>query len=118
MSVHIGKIIEQKFQESGIKLPAFADKINTGERNVYSIFKRKDINASMLKEISAVLEYNFFQLYENELALKEPIEIYKVKERPYNSTIPLSLPFKDIDQLPKFLKEVNETAARYGFTIG
>lgn len=63
MNIHIGEVIERKFQESGIKMQAFAEKINTVERNVYDIFKRKDIKADLLRLISEALGYNFFELY-------------------------------------------------------
>lgn len=75
MALHIGKEIEKKFDERGIKPGEFAKRINTGSRNIYTIFKRKDINSGLLKKISDVLEFDFFSLYRDELPaamLNEP----------------------------------------------
>jgi hypothetical protein len=74
MALHIGKEIERKFDESGIKPGEFAKRINTGPRNIYTIFKRKDINSGLLKKISDVLEFDFFSLYRDEMPglLSEP----------------------------------------------
>lgn len=66
MEVHIGKEIEKKYNESGLKLSEFAKKINTGTRNIYSIFKRSDINSALLKKIGEALRYDFFQFYQKE----------------------------------------------------
>ena len=62
MDIHIGKEIEKKYQESGLKLSEFAKRLNTGTRNVYSIFGRKDISSKQLKKISEILHYNFFDV--------------------------------------------------------
>lgn len=63
MEVHIGREIEKRFHESGMKLMEFARRLNTGKRNVYSIFERKEISVSQLKKIGNILQYDFFQLY-------------------------------------------------------
>ena len=67
MDIHIGKEIERKYQESGLKLSEFAKRLNTGPRNVYSIFGRKDISSKQLKKISEILHYNFFDAYQRGL---------------------------------------------------
>ena len=67
MDIHIGKEIEKKYQESGLKLSEFAKRLNTGPRNVYSIFGRKDISSKQLKKISEILHYNFFDAYQRGL---------------------------------------------------
>ena len=67
MDIHIGKEIEKKYQESGLKLSEFAKRLHTGPRNVYSIFGRKDISSKQLKKISEILHYNFFDAYQRGL---------------------------------------------------
>lgn len=68
MELHIGKEIERKFEESGLKPMEFAKRINTGPRNIYTIFKRKDMNSLQLKKISEALKFDFFSLYQEQLA--------------------------------------------------
>ncbi len=63
MELHIGKEIEKRFLESGIKPGEFARRINTGQRNIYAIFRRKDINTDLLFRIGKALNFNFFTLY-------------------------------------------------------
>jgi transcriptional regulator with XRE-family HTH domain len=74
MEVHIGREIERKFQESGLKISEFAKRLNTGTRNVYSIFERTDISSSQLKKISEVLNYNFFALYAESLPMSSVVQ--------------------------------------------
>lgn len=112
MDIHVGKIIEQKFQESGIKLSVFAERINTGERNVYSIFKRKDINAGMLKDISEVLDFNFFDLYVPKThALDIPAE------PSIRISLELSIPKKELAVLPRFLTQISEMGSKLGINV-
>lgn len=61
--VHIGKKIEEKFLESGIKANVFAEKIGTVPRNIYHIFKKSSIDTILLKKICAALKYDFFRYY-------------------------------------------------------
>jgi hypothetical protein len=120
MDVHIGQEIERKFQDSGLKLNVFADKINTGERNVYSIFKRRDISAEMLKTISNVLNYNFFELYEQGLedgVLREPAEKYSAEAAAISLALNVSVSRTKLDHVSDFLKEVGQVAEKHGLIL-
>ena len=83
--MHIGKEIEIRYKESGIKLAEFARRLNTSPRNVYAIFERPDIKTDLLQKIGEVLKFNFFVLYtepdrENQVA--EPgLEYLKISPR-------------------------------------
>lgn len=121
MKIHIGREIETKFQESGLKLPVFAEMINTGERNVYSIFKRADINLGMLNKISKALKFNFLSLYEQKMPELKHLEDeqgdYGIKKR---ITVSLSVNSEIenySEHFSEFLKSMNETAAKYGFKL-
>lgn len=118
MNVHIGKEIEKKFQESGLKITVFAERINTGERNVYSLFKRKDISAEMLAMISDVLSFNFFKLYEDQLpkpqSAEEGLAEYHTAKNAISISINLKISNENIDVIPEFLKEIRVAALRYG----
>ena len=120
MEMHIGKEIEQKFQESGLKLAVFADKINTGERNVYSIFKRRDISADMLRKISTVLNFNFFALYEDGLdasILNEDAGKYSMIEPSISVALNVSVAKSKIDHLSDFLRDVGASAHKHGLIL-
>jgi transcriptional regulator with XRE-family HTH domain len=67
MSIHIGKIIKQKVEESGINKSEFSRRINTTPQNVYGIFKRKSIDTDLLDKISHVLDIDFFAYYNHPL---------------------------------------------------
>jgi hypothetical protein len=84
MRLHIGKEIEIRYKESGIKLSEFARRLNTSPRNVYTIFERADIKTDLLQKISQVLNYNFFTLYNSEelVPLQEPLSFYVKKPKP------------------------------------
>jgi hypothetical protein len=82
MGLHIGREIEEKYKESGIKLSEFAKRLNTSPRNIYDIFERSDIKTDQLKKISEVLNYNFFLLYNPS---SSPNSITKEPEIPYTS---------------------------------
>jgi hypothetical protein len=120
MDVHIGQEIERKFQDSGLKLTVFADKINTGERNVYSIFKRRDISAEMLRKISNVLNYNFFELYEQGLEeglVQEPSIKYKVEASAISLALNVSVSKSKLDHISAFIREVGQVAQKHGLVI-
>jgi plasmid maintenance system antidote protein VapI len=120
MKMHIGKEIEQKFQESGLKLPVFADKINTGERNVYSIFKREDISADMLRKISEVLGYDFFSLYQQHSDLplvNEPMTTYQRSEQSVNMGLSLVVSKNEMKNFASFFEEMQTIAHKYGILI-
>lgn len=71
MSIHIGKIIKEVFETSGIKPGIFSTQINTGRRNLYSIFNRKEISTELLFKICIVLKHDFFSYYQKALNRKQ-----------------------------------------------
>lgn len=67
--IHVGRKIKEVLKESKMKSKDFALAINTSRTNIYDIFKRETVDSSLLKEISKVLKFNFFDLYENQLGM-------------------------------------------------
>lgn len=57
----LGEIIKKKVEESGLKVSAFAQKINVSRNNVYDIYDRETVDTGLLFNISKVLDYDFFQ---------------------------------------------------------
>lgn len=112
MEVHIGKEIAKRYQDSGLKLSEFAKRINTGPRNVYALFDRKDISTDRLRKISQVLNFNFFQLYEKTLPtqVKEPKVPYmaSVIEKKILVLVELDGEPVSLDKTMKKLTAINE----------
>ncbi|HVW97543.1 MAG TPA: hypothetical protein VHA56_16335 [Mucilaginibacter sp.] len=120
MALHIGKEIERKFQESGFKIGYFAEQINTGERNVYSIFSRKDISADMLARISKTLDFNFFRLYEQNLpslANDPQVQYEKVSSQITVGINITALPGIFYENFGSLMRELVTQGKKYGFTI-
>ena len=63
MALHIGKVIRQHLEEVGMTKSEFARRISTSPQNIYGIFKRKSIDSELLRDISRVLNFDFFQYY-------------------------------------------------------
>lgn len=59
--LHVGHLIKEVFNESGLSVTEFARLINCARPNVYSIFERYDISVEQLLDISDVLKHNFFE---------------------------------------------------------
>lgn len=65
--IHIGLEIKAELERQERSVSWFARKLCCERTNVYSIFKRKNIDTDMLTRISRILQRNFFELYDNEV---------------------------------------------------
>jgi hypothetical protein len=63
MALHIGKLIRQHLEEVGMTKSEFARRIGTSPQNVYGIFKRRSCDTELLRDVSKVLGFDFFQYY-------------------------------------------------------
>lgn len=59
MNKHAGERVKEVFDASGLSVSEFAQRLNCHRQNVYDIFKRYDIELSLLQRISKVLEHDF-----------------------------------------------------------
>jgi len=117
MSVHIGEKIKQRAKQLRIGPTELGKMVNTSKQNIYGIYKRKSVDAELLKKISKALDYDFFQHYVNENlpVLNEPSSYYQRKTLKDISS-ELELCKKEIDRLKKelaekeinYLKKINE----------
>lgn len=82
-NVHIGQEIKKVFDESGIKMQAFADKIFYSRQNVNGIFKRSSVDTDLLIKISNALNFDFFKFY-------------RVEETNFNTVSEPDLPYKTV----------------------
>jgi predicted transcriptional regulator len=46
--MHIGEKIKLVYEENGMKITDFAEKLNTVRDNIYKIFNREDISTALL----------------------------------------------------------------------
>ena len=59
MKIHAGETVKTYFEETGMTVSEFARRLNCHRQNVYDIFKRQNIDLSLLQRISRVLEHDF-----------------------------------------------------------
>ena len=59
MKVHAGETVKSYFVETGMSVSEFARRLSCHRQNVYDIFKRQNIDLSLLQRISRVLEHDF-----------------------------------------------------------
>jgi hypothetical protein len=71
MALHIGKLIRQHLEEVGMTKSEFARRISTSPQNIYGIFKRKSCDTELLRDISRVLNFDFFQYYSTSALVME-----------------------------------------------
>lgn len=85
---------KKKLKDRGMSNAEFARRINTHVRNFYDIFKRKSIDTELLKKISLVLEFDFFNYYklcDPGREAKEKTVVYHKKENSSSKTDKIKL---------------------------
>lgn len=65
--IDIGKRIRQKVIEEGHTSVWLAKELGCHRTNVYKIYEKRSIDTSVLLRISRILNYNFFDLYSDEV---------------------------------------------------
>ncbi len=69
----IGTLIRKELKSKGLTAAWLAEQIPCDRSNIYNIFKRNDINSSLLQRISVLLEHDFFADLSESLCLKEAV---------------------------------------------
>ena len=69
--MHIGKLIRQKLKEQGRSATWFSQQIYCSRSNIYRIFNNPNIDTDLLKRISKILEYDFFDAISKDINDKE-----------------------------------------------
>lgn len=70
----IGELIEKEVRKQQIPITEFAKMINCQRNNVYDIFRRSKIDIIQLKQISEVLNHNFFKELAEDVELIDDIK--------------------------------------------
>ena len=68
----IGQLIKTRLKERGLTVSHLARTLSCERSNLYRIFEKDSIDTRLLLNISRALDYDFFQLYSNELR-KQPM---------------------------------------------
>ena len=73
-SQKIGEIIKQRVEAMGMSKAELARRLHMSPANVHKIFKRSSVDANLLRELSNILDYDFFRHFEPEVTRrhKEP----------------------------------------------
>jgi hypothetical protein len=103
MGLHIGQLIKQQLELSGMKKTEFARRINKTSQNVYAIFERTSIDSGLLASISEILNYNFFEVLALEIDRKRgALPEYNENQEEYKSKNVLSIELNKCQQETKF----------------
>lgn len=91
--VHLGKIIHDRVNKSGLTITEFADMINLSRPAVYQMFNKHSIDSDLLFRISLILNENFvkYLFYEIE-------EIVNQKEKDQETDFEQSMRSKQISE--------------------
>lgn len=94
----IGSIIKKVMNERGMSVPEFADKIHRAKRTCYNIFDNNHIDVTLLRDISVVLDHDFFKDLSENYDLAKPIEQDESRRRAIGQ-------FWDV--VPRLMREMN-----------
>lgn len=59
--MHIGERIKEIMEQKHCSVVWVARQMDCERTNVYNIFARKDLSTSILRQLSIILEYDFFK---------------------------------------------------------
>lgn len=111
---HIGKIIQEKVNKSGMSVTEFAEKINLSRPAVYQMFNKQSVDCELLFRISMLLNENFFELLHHETekmlrqtsnAIKEPCNVHNIRNNIENK---LDRIHQDLVNIKNILIEMKE----------
>lgn len=99
LSIHIGKLIEDRLEKVGMAKAEFGRRIGTSRQNINTLLRKDSIHTSTLYKISKVLKMNFFEILSTEL---ESIGFDPVFEAPrLKLTLDLGVAIVDTVRLKK-----------------
>ncbi len=67
MDIHIGHLVKKEMIRKGLNPTILAELIYVSRPDVYSIFKRKSLDAELIDRISRALDVDFFEILSNEI---------------------------------------------------
>lgn len=91
--MRIGGIIRKVFDDRGMKVSAFAERIAVTRQSVYKLFQKESIDTELLRRIGEVLGYDFFRHYHLDpdsgkmLFLENPDESFRDPDHRYQELL-------------------------------
>lgn len=64
LMIHIGQKIKEVVEKRGIAKTELARRLNMTSSNIHKIFNRESIDTDLLTRLSEILEFDFFQFYQ------------------------------------------------------
>jgi transcriptional regulator with XRE-family HTH domain len=113
MSVNIGEKIQQRAKELRIGPTELGELLNTSKQNIYSIYKRKSLDAETLRKLSVALKYDFFDYFkpaklpETFSDITEKYTPEKSKVVAYSEYAKLKADYEHLKEKYELLKKVN-----------
>lgn len=101
----IGELIENEVRKQQIPITEFAKMICCQRNNVYDIFKRNKMDIVQLKQISKVLNYNFFK------ELAEDIELINEREVSEEEILKQKAVSQFLNVVPDILRKLGKSSA-------
>ena len=111
MDAKIGEHIKRMLVARKIKLKDFAEDLGMARQNVYRIFEKDSIETDLLIKVSAVLNHNFFQYFDQHALAPLPDEVPHapgVHTELESCKSELRLAKKEIDYLKKIIDLMEE----------
>jgi integrase len=115
MAINIGEKIKLRAKQLRIGPTELGKLIDTSKQNVYGIYKRKSIDAEILRKLSAALNYDFFEYYripeETTRIVADPGLKYERKNEkfvPLKEYQKLKAELENLKEKFELLKRVNE----------
>jgi transcriptional regulator with XRE-family HTH domain len=78
MERNIGEVIKMRLESNGMSKAELARRLHMSPANVHKIFKRRSVDAMLLRELSNILDYDFFRHFE------PTVTRHRKEQAPYN----------------------------------
>ena len=115
MAINIGEKVKLRAKQLRIGPTELGKLIDTSKQNVYGIYKRKSIDAEILRKLSAALNYDFFEYYripeDTNKIVMDPGAKYGQKNQKYvplKEYQKLKAEYDNLKEKFELLKRVNE----------
>lgn len=105
--IHIGEEIKKVFDDSGMKVQSFAEKIFYSRQNVNGIFKRESLDTDLLIKISNALNFDFFKFYRKEDSysiVEDRQEIYRPQKKGNGFSVSVTINVDDYSKAQQILE--------------
>ena len=64
--IHVGELIKERLKEEGKSVVWLAQELGCHRTNVYNIFEKSSLDTNILRRISIIMQYNFFDYLQDD----------------------------------------------------